>query len=76
MQDMSEELTTSASSASPATINSAASNSSGEGLSQIVERKWCGRYAISSEGFDDSTVGAKSLNTQRLRVSCLLRHMA
>ena len=59
------------SSAVPSTLNIAAANSSGAGLPQIVQRKWCGHYAISSEMFDDTTVGAKSLNTLKLRVSCL-----
>lgn len=49
----------------------APSTSTDTGLPQIVQRKWCGHYAISSDTFDDSTVGAKSLNTVKLRVSRL-----
>ncbi|KAL3148775.1 COP9 signalosome complex subunit 8 [Trebouxia sp. C0009 RCD-2024] len=42
-------------------------SNSGRDLPQIRQRKWCGQYAISSIAFDDNTVGAKSLNTLKLR---------
>lgn len=45
---------------------------SGRNLPQIRQRKWCGQYAISSNAFDEDTVGSKSLNTLKLRVSCLI----
>ena len=38
-------------------------------VSQIVRRKWCGRYAIGSDDFSHNVVGAKSVNTQELKVS-------
>ncbi|KAL3137438.1 COP9 signalosome complex subunit 8 [Trebouxia sp. C0010 RCD-2024] len=40
---------------------------SGRNLPQIRQRKWCGQYAISSNAFDEDTVGSKSLNTLKLR---------
>ena len=43
-------------------------------LPKIAPRKWCGLYAISSDRFSQDTVGAKSLNTQKLEVhKCMYR---
>lgn len=40
---------------------------------QVVSRPWCGRFALPSSEFSAETVGAKSLNTVKLRVrSCPL----
>ena len=55
-------------SAAASSGDDAAANS-GRGLPQMRQREWCGQYAISSNAFDDSTVGAKSLNTLKLKVS-------
>ncbi|KAL3148765.1 COP9 signalosome complex subunit 8 [Trebouxia sp. C0009 RCD-2024] len=53
-------------SASASSGDNVASNS-GRDLPQMRQREWCGQYAISSIAFDDNTVGAKSLNTLKLR---------
>lgn len=58
--------------ASSAAHSGDAAGSSGTDSPRIVQRDWCGHYAISSDEFDDTTVGAKSLNTLKLRVSCML----
>lgn len=41
-------------------------------LPHIVRREWCGLFAISSDTFTTAHVGAKSLNTQKLKVSATL----
>jgi hypothetical protein len=38
-------------------------------LLHIVRREWCGLFAISSDSFSTAHVGAKSLNTQKLKVN-------
>lgn len=35
---------------------------------KLTSHEWCGRWAVPSSEFDGSLVGAKSLNTQRLKV--------
>ena len=35
---------------------------------QITARSWCGKFALTSAEFSPESVGAKSLNTQKLKV--------
>ena len=44
------------------------SRSSTAVVAQVVPRAWCGKYAVGAEDFSQSCVGAKSLNTQKLKV--------
>ena len=41
-------------------------------VSQLVQKQWCGAYALLSQKFSAATVGSKSLNLQALKVSLVV----
>lgn len=43
---------------------------------QISRKQWCGTYAVPSADFHAEVVGAKSLNTIKLRVSFFLASLS
>ena len=54
-----------------AVIDSSTSTGQEPGNSQpphITAKSWCGKFALTSAEFSPDSVGAKSLNTQKLKV--------